>query len=289
MGFFSELAAFPSIATKIAVWYWTDGANVNLNTLGDGTFYGYSIMTSKINGKIRGLSDRTLKLEKAMEALECGELLKGQGEKCSINGQDASCKPLCVTGLNGRSYCSCNGKTADGQCNGPVNIKCCSETCNNVMDLTFVLDSSGSIDNSDFQKSLNFVEQIIGKILIGENESRVSVINFSDKIEVVTYLDTFFDKIKLLDAISGIRQIGSSTHTGEALEECLNVYSYEKGMRNTSEGVSRVILVLTDGASNGNVMPGIVADQLKSMGISIISIGVGSNLNYKELKEIECR
>ena len=41
----------------------------------------------------------------------------------------------------------------------------------------------------------NFVEQIIGKILIGENESRVSVINFSDKIEVVTYLDTFFDKI----------------------------------------------------------------------------------------------
>jgi hypothetical protein len=41
----TELAAFPSVASKISVWYWTKGSNVDLNTIADGKFYNFSIMT----------------------------------------------------------------------------------------------------------------------------------------------------------------------------------------------------------------------------------------------------
>lgn len=43
---------------------------------------------------------------------------------------------------------------------------------------------------------------------------------------------------------------------------------------------------MTDGASNGRIRPEIVASSIKSIGITIISIGVGSNLNFNELNGI---
>ena len=52
------------------------------------------------------------------------------------------------------------------------------------------------------------------------------------------------------------------------------------------KGISKIVLVLTDGASNGYISPEIPAADLKSMDINIISIGVGSQLNYTQLTEI---
>ena len=69
-----ELAALPSVAAQIAVWFWNDK---QLTPLADGTFYNYSMMTWKINGGLKGMKERTENLEIAMEALVCGDILKG--------------------------------------------------------------------------------------------------------------------------------------------------------------------------------------------------------------------
>lgn len=295
-----ELAAFPSIAAKIAVWYWTSGSDVNLNTLPDGSFYSHSLVSWKINCpnkagcKINGLADRTLKLEKAQSVFRCGNVIRGNGEKCTVDtNDDAKCVPMCVKDKNsnnileGKEYCGCNGKHIDtAKCEGPYNIKCCKEKNPN-LDLTFVIDSSGSISGSDFQTSLNFVYNIVSNLKISEIGTRVALINFSSQTQIVTYLNSIYDSARLLGVIKQISQFGDSTYTGEALQECnAQVYSEANGMRKMSEGVPKVILVLTDGGSNGAVKPGPVADLLRSKGIEIISVGVGSNINFEELQEI---
>lgn len=82
-----EKAAFPSVAAKVAVWFWTKYTGVDLNTLADGTFYSYSIMTAKINGGLNGLDKRTHLLEKAFSVFKCGKLSKGSGGTCSIGSK----------------------------------------------------------------------------------------------------------------------------------------------------------------------------------------------------------
>ncbi len=292
-----ELAAFPSIAAQIAVLYWTSGTNVNLNTLADGTFYSYSLISWKINCpnkngcKVNGIVDRTLKFEKAMKLFNCGAILRGKGEKCKYDVvEDAKCVPLCVKdtigSIEGKKYCGCNGKIQDKfSCQGPYNIKCCKEK-NSDLDLTFLLDSSGSIAPTDFQSSLSFMKNVVQSLNVGENKSRVAVINFSDRVDIITYLNSIYNVSQLLNTISIINQIGMLTYTGEALDKCKDIYTVEKGMRNITKGIPKVILVLTDGQSNGNIRPGPIADSLRALGISIISIGVGFNLNFNELNEI---
>ena len=281
-----EMAAFPTISAKIAALFWEYGTSVNLNSLADSSFYNYSIMTSKINGGLNGLLDRTQLLEKAISLFQCSSLLKGRGETCQIDNQDAACKPLCVEGLVGKPFCGCNGKTKAGLCQGPANIKCCLEKCGNDLDLTFVIDSSGSISSSDFAKSKNFVYSVVSNLEIGENKTRVAIINYSTTIKLEAYLNSTFSKNELLLKIQSLQHIASSTYTGEALTKCNEIYTIANGMRETNAGVSKVIVVVTDGASNGNVPPGPVSKALQSTGINIVSIGVGSYLNYQELNEI---
>jgi hypothetical protein len=50
-------------------------------------------------------------------------------------------------------------------------------------------------------------------------------------------------------------------------------------------GIPKVLLLLTDGYSNG-IKPLQPADQLRDLGVSIFSIGVGPSVSQSELKEI---
>ncbi|RNA41441.1 chitinase [Brachionus plicatilis] len=281
-----ELAAFPSVAAKLARWFWLYGTRENLGTFSDGTFYGFSRVTGLINGGLNGLPDRVDLLKKAAKELQCGDIMKGSGEECTINGKQGICLPICTGNFSDDKLCGCNGNTVSGKCAGPTNIKCCDGQCANDMDLTFVLDSSGSIAFSDFQKSLEFTKNIINEIEIGENKSRVGIINFSSSVATVTRLDSTFSKTNLLNSVDSIVKFSRSTYTGEALQAAKALYNTENGARDPAKGVSKVILVVTDGASNGRLRPEEVASSIKSMGITVISIGVGSNLNFNELNGI---
>jgi len=280
-----ELAAFPSVAGKIAAWYWR---KKNLNAFSDGSFYSFSKQTQIINGRLNGLDDRTLKLEKLFLKLNCGKIVRGHGNQCisKVNGV-GYCKPMCVKGLERKDYCGCIGKIESGLCpNDPENVKCCFEKCAGKLDLLFLLDSSGSIYSGDFLRAKQFVYDVVNQLDIGYNETRVAIINFSSMIQVEAYLNSYFDKANLLRAIQNIYQFGEFTNTGEALERCLDIYDETNGMRPSADGVIKLIIVLTDGLSNGYINPIDSALQLKSKDISIFSVGVGSGVNFDELNGI---
>jgi len=55
--------------------------------------------------------------------------------------------------------------------------------CVNRADVVFVLDSSGSIDKSDFGRMLNFVSQLVDIFDIDGGNIRVGVVTFADDVQ----------------------------------------------------------------------------------------------------------
>lgn len=52
------------------------------------------------------------------------------------------------------------------------------------VDLLFVLDGSGSIGQKTFEKQKSFVNLIVNRLDIGDNATRVAIIQYSDEARV---------------------------------------------------------------------------------------------------------
>jgi len=150
------------------------------------------------------------------------------------------------------------------------------------------MDSSGSIGIDNFQKQREFLKKIVLNLEIGLNETRVAIINYGTEVQVVANFLKFNDKDMLLNAISSIKYLSSNTNTAGALAEANNnILQENAGMRPFDKGVSKVVIVVTDGASNVNPAMTIPnANKIKNRGINIISVGIGNKLNQQELEGI---
>ena len=76
------------------------------------------------------------------------------------------------------------------------------------------------------------------------------------------------------------------TDTASALVNASSVFSYAHGRRRSEEGVTPVIFLITDGASNDQTATIRAAQILKRSGIIIVSVGVGSGPNLAELHAV---
>ena len=285
-----ELAAFPYHAGKIAQWYLE---RMRFDRFADGTFYGLSRLVHAMTGGNRGLSDRLRLAEQAADILGCGKVLKGYElpAASSTMSRNLKCKPTCVRGVEGESFCGCNGKVFKEYkhlCDGPVQVECCDEYCNSNLDLTFVVDSSGSITPDEFAMAKRFVAKFIQAVSVNKEKTRVAIVNYSNRTLIEAYLNSFYNEQFLFKVVENMQRQAETTNTADALRACKNaIYKVENGMRESDEGVTRLVLLITDGESN-NVRDTIdAANQLKaSNGILVHSIGVGTTLNVDELVQI---
>jgi Mg-chelatase subunit ChlD len=76
-----------------------------------------------------------------------------------------------------------------------------------------------------------------------------------------------------------------STNTQDALRLANDVVLQESnGMRPPEKGISKVVIVITDGGSNVNASLTIPnANKIKARGFSVFSVGVGSGVNQVDL------
>ena len=81
--------------------------------------------------------------------------------------------------------------------------------------------------------------------------------------------------------------LGGTRPTGPALQVAhRQVFRSYYGVRPLSDGVPRVIVLLTDGRSNVGVLPHLPAADLKAAGVNIFVIGVGAHIDRNELRRI---
>lgn len=169
---------------------------------------------------------------------------------------------------------------------------CCDCVCGPI-DVLFVVDSSESIGNTNFQLSKEFIIKVIDRLSRDEHvkfdsgESRVGVVQYShgDTQESVAMGDANIQTIgQLKEAIKNLGWIAGGTWTGEALaftkDNLLKKFASDK----------RVALVLTDGHSD------ILRDKTPLNTLCevapVVSLGVGdifqSAANPDQLGEIAC-
>ena len=148
----------------------------------------------------------------------------------------------------------------------------------------FVLDSSGSIGTTNFQKIRNFVNMVISDLDIAPRRTQVGVIVFSTDVSVSFNLNSYSNRQALISAVNRIPYLGHGTNTADALYTLINQGFV--GARPVDQGVPRVAMVVTDGMSNKPILTKTAAEALRRMpSITTYAIGIGS-ANVTELRTI---
>ena len=89
------------------------------------------------------------------------------------------------------------------------------------MDIVFIIESSDSIpdvgsQNWDF--IIEFVVQVIEGYNVGESATRFGLVMFSSSGTVEIYLDDYFDKASLLEAVRAVQYVSGRTNTADGLQ-----------------------------------------------------------------------
>ena len=166
-------------------------------------------------------------------------------------------------------------------------IEAALSRCTSSVDLVFLLDESGSLGVSNFQKSLDFVRRLIGSFpeenLRGENGTRFGLSTFSSGYSAEFHMYNYKNQLGYSSAITRVCYSAGSTQLGFALGRVLtDQFSEERGLRPKADGLPRILVVLTDGKSYDNVST--PAKTVRDNEITIYAVGVAS-YDLEQLKE----
>ena len=164
----------------------------------------------------------------------------------------------------------------------------------NDIDLVFVVDSSGSICKGDGQTPQNcpnwdfilaFMNSVVEELTIGENNTRVGVVQFGNGGVSKFYLNSHYNKADVMDEISRLPFLDQNTNTSGGIRVAMTEqYISSRGERNDKENV---MILITDGEStfdNDRTISDAMA--ARDAGVKILSIGVTSRVNVDEVKGI---
>ncbi|XP_067891970.1 collagen alpha-3(VI) chain-like [Heterodontus francisci] len=150
-------------------------------------------------------------------------------------------------------------------------------------DIVFLVDASWSIGQENFQSVREFLFRVIKAFDIGGNRFRFGLVQYSEKPQTEFHLNTYFTKQDILFHIWNMSYKGGGTKTGLALEYLIKDQLTKANGNRAEQGVPQIIIVLTDGQSQDDVIP--PSASLKSADAIIFAIGVQQAVEW-ELKEI---
>uniref|UniRef100_A0A673Y2R8 VWFA domain-containing protein n=1 Tax=Salmo trutta TaxID=8032 RepID=A0A673Y2R8_SALTR len=150
------------------------------------------------------------------------------------------------------------------------------------VDVVFLVDGSDGTRNG-FPAMRDFVQRVVGKLNVGGDKDRVSVVQYGRDQEVHFYLNTYTTKEDILDTVRSLRHRGGRPlNTGAALQYVRdNVFTASSGSR-SQEGVPQMLILLSGGRSSDNV--DIPASALKESGVLIF--GIGTRNSSREVQRI---
>ncbi len=174
-----------------------------------------------------------------------------------------------------------------------VYVSVVPDRCQSKLDLVILLDASGSIDDpaygglagTFFGRVIPFARSLAEFFEIGQNATRISIATFQTGATLYSTFDSCFNFTCVNATINRVTYPAGGTHTSTGLTLLQNqVFLESKGMRPLSEGVSRVLVVVTDGVATAGYDPTTAAASLReNLGVNIFSVGVGCNYDIDQL------
>ncbi|XP_022619053.1 collagen alpha-1(XXI) chain-like [Seriola dumerili] len=152
-------------------------------------------------------------------------------------------------------------------------------------DLVFILDGSWSVEDVNFELVKRWLVNITTSFNIGQKFTQVGVVQYSDDPVLEIPLGKYSSNKDLIKAMESIEYMGGNTRTGTAIKFATDKLFglSERG----PQGISRIAVVLTDGKSQDEVLK--AAEAARKKGVILFAIGVGSETEEAELRDIANR
>lgn len=121
---------------------------------------------------------------------------------------------------------------------------------------------------TNFQKELKFVTDVVSALSEQMGQSRLSVITFSDQATLAISFSVYSTKSDFVQKVLNLPWIGGNTYTDKALE-----MMYKQFDRFREVGRRPVGVVITDGGSTDPFRTQSVIKKVKEKGITMFAIG----------------
>uniref|UniRef100_A0A672F784 VWFA domain-containing protein n=1 Tax=Salarias fasciatus TaxID=181472 RepID=A0A672F784_SALFA len=150
-------------------------------------------------------------------------------------------------------------------------------------DIVFLLDLSDDMQN-DLPVVRDFVERIVGKLNVDENNDHVSVVQYNREPSPEFFLNTYQTNRDVVENVQRMRPKGGGPpNTGAALQYVVdNVFTASSGSRR-HEGVPQTLVLLTGGRSSDDIDS--AAENLKRIGVKPFVVGI-KNADPLEIQSI---
>ena len=108
--------------------------------------------------------------------------------------------------------------------------------CRKAADIAFIVDSSGSIGKTNWERTKRFLKRMVSKLDIGPSTTHVAVITYSTNPETVLRFNTLQgDRLNVAEVnnvLDGLRWQKGRTYIDKALDTAaLDIFTTRRGMR----------------------------------------------------------
>ncbi|XP_053546506.1 von Willebrand factor A domain-containing protein 1 [Bombina bombina] len=145
-------------------------------------------------------------------------------------------------------------------------------------DLTFLLDSSGSVSYYEFAKVKEFIKDLLHPFKFGPQDVQASIVHISTEPVLEFPFNQYDSSRQIQGAIQNIKQQMGDTNTGKALAYVKE--NLTKGQFGSRENLPKVMVWVTDGLSTDDISQPM--QMLKDMGVTVFIVSTGRG-NYLEL------
>lgn len=159
--------------------------------------------------------------------------------------------------------------------------------CSEEADLAFVVDTSGSISDENFQKQKDFVKALASSFDPTSTEHQLSLISYSTNAQLEVSFKNKTDRKEFEEAVDRVTHTKGRTRLDKALKlASAHLFTASGGTRPDKR---KIMIILTDGRQSQD--PDTVALQdavlpLKQLGVKIYAVAIGSEVDLNELHQM---
>ena len=150
--------------------------------------------------------------------------------------------------------------------------------------MVFVLDSSDSVGQDNFNREKLFVQNVVKKWNVGHDGMQVGVVTVGNTAQNQFFPNDHLTQTDLVRAIDQIQFSGGQTNTAEAIK-----FATDNSFRPIHGGRGRsphVIIVVTNNPSASKDLALLQAKSARDNNIAIFTVGVGGGVDRSELNEM---
>nr|XP_054500224.1 collagen alpha-1(XXVIII) chain [Agelaius phoeniceus] len=138
------------------------------------------------------------------------------------------------------------------------------------LELVFVIDSSESVGPENFNIIKTFMKTFIDKVSANHATTRIGIINFSHRVDLVSSLKQYTSKEHLKSAVDEMPYLGEGTYTASAIQEAIRLFQAAR------PAVRKVAVVITDGQADNRdkVRLDTIVREAHATDIEIFVIGI---------------